>query len=337
MDIGQSLEDRFLYFMDNHELVENLDDLACFQEEKADYLFSDRDLIIEVKNIESDPSFKLEELNENLKNEPDYPLFFGEKNLTDVFEHFENSDELSQIAYKKLTMQVERALEKAEKQIKNTRKKFGLDSAYGVVIILNDLVKVLDPDHIASRAAKFLLKTNNGRYRYKNINSIVLISETHKVKNSGPYEEALPIVFINSPHTQANSLHNLKLDDLLKQWSHFCGRQYIEIERKISQADNYFNERGSNATERPMVRQELWRAQYITNRYYKKLSDDDFLKAVAVVMDELMPHFLKNKPNLSENKLMELMQASTHCVEEAQIRNMDMRHFDKYWNKELFN
>ncbi|MEX0297426.1 MAG: hypothetical protein AB3N28_00030, partial [Kordiimonas sp.] len=59
------------------------------------------------------------------------------------------------------------------------------------------------------------------------------------------------------------------------------------------------------------------------------------LRGVGRVLTKVLPHFLKNYPNLPDGEILQLMEEFTHCLEEAELRNLDMKHFAKYVEKPI--
>ncbi|MEX0299232.1 MAG: hypothetical protein AB3N28_09190, partial [Kordiimonas sp.] len=163
--VSKALEEKLFSFLRQYGDAENLDDNNNFEGEKADYLVLNKALVLEIKNIESNPRHKVTSFIDELSEHPSYPMFYGARSLNQIFEHFEDPEELDQTVYRKISQQIEAVLKKANRQIQNTQKMLALEDAAGVVILCNDNVEILDPEIIATRAGQFLHKKRGSVYR----------------------------------------------------------------------------------------------------------------------------------------------------------------------------
>ena len=97
-----------------------------------------------------------------------------------------------------MTRAVQTALEKADDQIEATRTALKLESACGVVVMLNANIEVLAPDVVTAKAGQMLLKLRNGDIRYKQISYVWIISESH-ILISKDGAEHLPLILLEGP------------------------------------------------------------------------------------------------------------------------------------------
>ncbi len=49
---------------------------------RADYFLSQRNVVIELKSLETDPSEKIETVLQTRREQPDFPVFFGNADLS---------------------------------------------------------------------------------------------------------------------------------------------------------------------------------------------------------------------------------------------------------------
>ena len=327
------LSQRFQAFLHGLDHSENLDEDSSIQGKKADFLAFARRLIVEIKALESDPSYKVDKIIEALRKRPEFPLFFGGRQVGKVLEHFPDAEVIRREIVDRATKQIIGALETADDQIGATRAHFGLRRAEGVVYILNDRIPLLDPNHIASAVVRVLRKRTGRRFRYRDIAYVVVISEIHSLETSVS-EENLPIIEMKGPSARRFSKADKRVSQLSRDWS-VCAGATAFFTGTMSGVNQFrFRERSTamkGAT--TMKRHEYWRTQYRANRYLAALTEDDFWKHTAEIFHSMTPHFLKNGKKLSEPEISDLLIRWTHCLEEAELRNLDVRRLDHYLHR----
>lgn len=173
-------KNRFLEFCKSFPGAECIDDLPVPPQspDRADYFFYGRRIIVEVKSIEKDPNAKLVRfLRQSGIDLPD-----GRYALSEVVKGHPDSD-LESKAWDKFTASISRALEKANSQIRDTKKIFQTGEADGVLILFHGKVASLTPDIILARVRQRLMKqTETGEWAHSHLTHIVLLSEIHKLK-----------------------------------------------------------------------------------------------------------------------------------------------------------
>ena len=152
-----NLEEKFQRFMLGLPSIENIDAIKLTaeerKEEKADYLGLGRSIIFEQKTITTDQADKVQSQIDLHINEDYFPLFYGERDINNLIKNFPNPEEINRRIYTQITKLLEGYLRKANNQIRSTSDLFGISQYSGVLIILNDKVKVLSPEIIIQRIA----------------------------------------------------------------------------------------------------------------------------------------------------------------------------------------
>lgn len=86
--IEKKLDTRFKEFLDTFAGIENIDNLNLTQqqkdESKADYFAENRQLIIELKSLETDTEHKIEKILEPHRSRPEFPDFFGKWQVSKI-------------------------------------------------------------------------------------------------------------------------------------------------------------------------------------------------------------------------------------------------------------
>lgn len=226
-----SLEARFKAFLEGLSASENLDSDSFANQvsrKKADYLLSNRRTIVEIKNIASDPMQKFDELMERLVlTRPDCPLFFGEVPLEHILQKLSDGKKVHQQITYKMTRAIQDSIEKADRQIRQTKEDLEIQDALGILVILNDTVYSLSPEVISGAAKKMLKKRKpNGNLVCNELDYIWLISETHKYELPGQ-PPMLPLIRISKVDHKNNTEPARFMSYLEEAFSRFCGQPFV--------------------------------------------------------------------------------------------------------------
>ena len=149
-----------LGFLASTQGVEVIDDLISFgtykNKQRADYLFADRRIVIELKTFMTDPSPKVEkELNKH-ESRDDYPVSYGKVELQEILQHLPDGEKINKRIYRKVTRSVKNAIRSAEDQIRDTKEIFALNESVGLLVLLNEDISVLAPEIVVHKASELL-------------------------------------------------------------------------------------------------------------------------------------------------------------------------------------
>lgn len=323
--------DRFREFLGVLPGAESLDDPNVLVRsaliKRADYLLFQRSMIAEVKQLETDPAFKVEAVLERYKLQPSYPLFFGQRTLTAVLAHMpaELQEEIRQEVFESITRSIANGCEAANRQIRETRAFFGLPQASGVLFLLNDDISILSPDVLAARVEQQMHKhAADGTDRFPEIAFTCVCTWAHFVRSSDG-TPSHPILVVEGPAAKAHASASNQLDYIFHAWSsHGNARLFNGGKASRAHLEDY---RIALPTEQPtqIPRHEAWRIEYRQHRHLAALTPEDLLVHGRSVFDELSQHFLVGGDRKGD--LMEIMQRWTHFLEECELRNVDMRQF----------
>ncbi len=326
-----SLEDRFKAFLEQLDGAESIDDTLSDEElahgKRADFLLDGRHVILEVKSLEADPEYKIEQRLEPHRNRPEFPAFYWNADLNEILPYLPDGKEIRREIFHAVTRAVQGALEKADDQIEATKKALGLPDACGIIAILNEKVGILAPEIVTAKASQILLKTRDGHVRYKHIAYVWIVSESHRVASKGGLEH-LPLIIMEGPTADDHVAAGKYLDSLQPKWAEFEKVPFFSLGQRANLDGLTFEKRTADQTEavnRPLVRHEVWRLAYKARPYLRSLSQEDFLEHAVRILKAMMPHFLVGGQKLPKATVAEFMEGWTHVLEEAEHRRLDMK------------
>lgn len=294
---------------------------------RADYLLFQRSMIAEVKQLETDPAYKVEAIIERYRSHPSYPLFFGQRTLQAVLAHLppETRQEIRQGVYDSISRSIMEGCEDANRQIRETRAYLGLPQASGVLFILNDRIPIFSPNVIAARIGQQMHKrTTDGADRFPEIAFVCAISWAHFIRGTDG-TAAHPILTVEGPAAKSHPVAGQQLDYVLHAWSlHGDARLLEGGKASMDLLEDYRSALPEESTAR-LPRHEVWRRSYRQQRYLEMLSMEELMAHGQSVFAEVGPNFLVGQNRHAD--IAKGMQRWTDFMEECQLRNLDMRHF----------
>lgn len=180
----------------------------------ADYLFNEYNVVAELKCLEED---KIKDSNIRDKASEIYRRCLEEnKAPVIVYGAAKISSEGFPEKYKKELIElyrkpIRRVMEKANKQIRETKKYLNKKDAHGLLILANDGHTALDPNHVM-----WILNETFNRDGFSSINSILFFTVNLIAEHPDINKNLL--VWISSDRTQENKCHPQLLTRLQNKW-----------------------------------------------------------------------------------------------------------------------
>ncbi|RUR97689.1 hypothetical protein [Pectobacterium polaris] len=324
-----SIDSRFERFMLSLNSVEAIDSIELNQElrkkKKADYMGMGRKIIFEQKCITQEQSQKIENELEKYVNDDNYPFFYGKRDFNLIIKNLPNNEDIKKRAFFQITKLLESYLSQASKQIESTKKIFNLENPVGVLIILNEKIKILSPEIVVTRLQQRMKEKTGNTLRFGKIDYVIFISETHLFNG-------IPAVIILEganaySHPEDTSEY---INYIVNAWAQFNGGKAINI----NNPSEFFNKLEEKKDPLPnyITRSDARGIWYRKNRYMKEWSDDKVAKEAARHLDLIYPYIIKGGLKLPKDKLGELMIMFGDFIEESNIRGLDLRELKNHHN-----
>lgn len=320
-----SLKTRFEHFMSILPSIEVLDKLLPHGQDRksvADYFGLGRRIIFEQKAITTDQADKIQREIDKYQDEDFFPLFYGQRDINQILKHFPDQDVVKRKIYNHITRALEEYLSSANKQILSTEALFDLTNTVGVLIILNDSVRVLSPEILFHRISSRLLeKLDSGGFRFNRINYVVLVSETHN------FQGKLPLILTIEGPSIAENKDTVSdyLQYLSVSWACYNGRELAQLSvEQINWQD--FKETQKEST-LPKTRSQERIEWYKHNPYLNHLTDEQLLEYGSKLLDAILPYVLKGsiQERSSTEQGGELFLQFGDFIEETNRRGIDLK------------
>jgi len=328
--------------------VERVDDIEMphgyESSRRADYFLDQRNVVIELKSLETDPSEKIETVLQTRREQPDFPVFFGNAELGKVLEKLPDGDALHKKIAERITRSVEDAFRSAKHQIAETKRAFGLPASSGLLVILNHNIDIFSPQILGCKCRQLIDSPSADPGQLPAINFVWIIQATHYAGIDAG-NKVVPSIHIESAKYPLSDTTRRRIRLLAAQRAQFDGVPFVGTQdsQKISAATSFEREKAGTAV--PLKQTELWKTQYRANPYMRGLSDDAFLIHTSRVFGQLVPFFATEEGDMSPKRsvtsesqvVQDYMSAWTHCLMEMNERMIDIRDLMAFYKGGRYN
>jgi len=337
--MDQKLPEKFASFVRNYEGAEIIDELSLTPEqraaEKADYFFNGRTIIAEQKSLKISTTHKIEAILKPYEDTPEWPLFYGELELHKIVNYLPEPEKINAKILEAVTDSIETLFRKANRQIRTTKQMFGLPSAGGLLIILNDLVDILSPDLLAFRVRRCLQKRINAEERrFPEITVVWAINGAHYTQLT-PTLKAMPLLIMPSGLPDSNHVETF-VDLLGERWSAFEGKPHLRTNAQTLRNFKFSAFRDDVKKSGSLPRHRVWILQYRQNPHLRSLSKTELFQYGLMAnfeMEDMLCTESKQKPTPA--LMDEVGQKFMHFIEEMNFRGIDMREFERFSSDQL--
>jgi hypothetical protein len=222
-----NLKDRFFEFCRQYPGAEDIGEPLKSSDvptgmKIADFFFQVRTIVCEVKTLTTETAEKLVAcMQENSIGPSDLPN--GQHNIKQLFLQLHEGEKKYRKAMTLITTPLANGLDDAEKQIRDTKKLFDIPNSDGLLVILNDQVKLAGPPLIFERLGQRLAKTvEDGSPYHKNINHIVHIGENYTPGEENVY---MNLSLANPLAPEANGVAAF-VQHFMEAWAAFNGQTF---------------------------------------------------------------------------------------------------------------
>lgn len=229
--IMNSFEEGFAGFVSKYSGAEVVFDVLKPSERSfpnADYFFNNRRVVAELKCLEEEKYMDIHNIFQRLLNKGEIRPFQKGMTIGEVLRGHPREESIRDEIYNKITSSLAGALEKANRQIRETKRHFNLVDSRGIAILVNLDNTILEPLIADRMITKILLQKNGAGLRYEELNLVIYISEVHFFEE-GPGRRAMPF-FVATRKKDLDEVDTICVNDFMKMWSEFRGLPIAPLE-----------------------------------------------------------------------------------------------------------
>lgn len=225
----KSLRERFEDFVTSLEGFESIDKLLRGNDpegkKRADYLLSDRSIIVEQKTLTVDPADRPEKFIQKLVEERGI-VVYGQISTDMIFRKLPDGQAQKGKMFDAMTCQIDTDVANGDKQTRDTRDIFNIPDALGVLIILNENAKTLEPDIIRYGVQRSYAKLQEGKFRYPHNQGVIVISELHQLNWCEKTRTPLVLTFCRDDDRYKRRFIDFS-NKLSRYWAWFNGAPFV--------------------------------------------------------------------------------------------------------------
>ncbi|MEL7358536.1 MAG: hypothetical protein AAFN40_18505 [Cyanobacteria bacterium J06560_6] len=311
--------------MKNAEVVDEIElTLEQKKAKKPDFFFCNRQFIGEMKSLNADTEYKASAILEKQQERPEFPIFFGSWESEKILNCLPDGEYVKERMIKAITSGLKKSLKKANRQIRDSKKTYSIESAEGILIIINDSVEILSPEVIAYRVSQVMGERNpSGELLCPDIAVVLILGSLHTMHLEHS-QEVLPAITVINSYTTDYEMARDYTGWLQKKWAEFNNMPLIE--RDISPELLRTSKREEPQPYKQLTRSDLWRKDYRNTPYLRQLPEDELMSRGQEIMYEMVPFFLRGShESPSEQRALKLLELNTHLMEEFNHRGLDFR------------
>lgn len=281
-------------------------------------------LAIEIKSLETDPTDRLENALAPEKDDPNWPIFFGEWAANKVLEHFPNSEQLNKKLVDRLGRALVTHLKKANDQLANYTKNSKRRNLVRLLVILNEDHAEYAPDAVAYIIQRELRrKRDDGTYRYCDIDAVVFLSDRH-VAALGKIP-ALPIIAMLGANCDMHPWKEDIVQIFAKRWATWNNAPVFS---KDANAVHDFV--AAEHIPDKVPQHEKWRLDYRRRPYMKSWKDED-LRSLwdHVLLLSLLFGHRETPKKIPLDGYMQTIERFSHLQVEVAERGLSLEYFEK--------
>lgn len=206
----------------------------------ADYLFNNRKFVVELKCLTDEKFPKVHSILRDLLRRGEIGNFKKGATIGEVLKCHPRREAIILEIFKKITSSFEGSFEKANRQIRETKRNMNLEEAQGVVLFVNLDNTALEPLIAARLIDKLMLQKKGNSFRYEETTFVIYISDVHYQYESEE-RKGMPL-FINSrkPQKEISACEWAFLNGFIEIWSKFRGLP-VELTKEELESIQYLS------------------------------------------------------------------------------------------------
>ena len=302
---------------------QSLDDPDKSEQQRPDYSCLGGLVAIELKTLEDDGEERLENLLEQLRQRPDWPLFLGSAPLQSFIKNTDDPDGLGKKVLERIGRGIPRPLQKANRHLEAHERDHPRKNLVKILVLVNEDHGPYDPhtvSYILWDAVRWV--QSDGSPRFAHVDAIIYFTERHAtvVQNLLTF----PITAVEGAGMDDAPWKSEVVDFIQRRWIQHCG--YPELSVEDPQVSDFTT---IDHIPDQAPRHERWRTDYRRRPYLKGLTTDELRDRFDEIMLINTLSFLKNPPiSVPKDQTTLSMERFTHMMLEMADRATPITQFD---------
>lgn len=290
----------------------------------ADFLLGSSKYVLEIKTIKEETGKKhVQTAGRAIQDRPEVPFIYGGAPFEDIIANCADKDEIRARLVNKIGRKIEDYVRDAEEQILSTKQIYSLHDACGVLLVINQMDKAIDPSLIARRISQCFKRRSESGSKGKAFELAIILDLMHCHIANGVLSH--PIVYLQNDFcfSRNNELYTFFNNYISLFFKSFEVTYRSNLPFKIEDFSRVIPENENG----PTPRYELWRKQYRQCRYLKDKTNDEVYLFGATLLNTLNRKFVIGNTSgaPSDDVTKSAFELWSHFLEETHIRKLDLK------------
>ena len=318
------MEEKIKTYLRADPCAMDLDATYNGRERIADFLLGSGKYILEIKTIKEETGKKhVQAAGSAIQDRPEVPFVYGGAPFEHIIANCADKDEIRAKLVNKIGRKIEDYVRDAEEQILSTKKIYSLHGAYGVLLVINQLDKAIEPSLITRRISQCFKRRSERKSKEKAFQLAIVLDLMHCHAVDGLLGHPIAYLYNNFCFPQNDELHAFFSEYMSRFFGSLGANYRNDFTVKIEDFSNVIQENKNG----PSPRYEWWRKQYRKCRYLKDKTDDEVYLFGAEHVETLKKRFVigYSAEIPSDDEVKRTFELWTHFLEETHIRKLDLK------------
>lgn len=302
----------------------SLDDIQSHGKRRADYLCLRGMLAIELKSLEDSGEERMDNLVDELRKRPDWPMFFGSAPMQAFIDNTDDPEGVGRAVAERISRGVLGPLRKANKQLEAHALNFPRRSQVRVLVLVNEDHEIYDPHTVSYILWHAVRRLQRDRPLYPHVDAILYFTERHAMMADG--HVVFPCVSVESPAIGEEEWKGSVIDLISARWGRWNFGDAVQVDPESVDISRF---KTVDHIPETAPRHERWRTDYRRSPYLRSMTKSQLRERFDEIMVMTSLSFLKGSPQpLSQEAMALLMQQMTHMMVEMGDQAIPVTEFD---------
>jgi len=300
---------------------EALDGVQHPEVRKADFKCLRGLLAIELKSLEEDASERMDNLTDELRERPDWPVFLGSAPIESLLKHMQGPEEVRRRLADRIGRAIKSHMRKANKQLAAHEGAFPRNNMIKMMVLANEDHEIYDPEMVAHIVHHLLLRQENGTPLFPHVDAVIFLSERHAAPIN--HQIAFPIVCVESTSIESAAWKRDVTQIFMARWAQWNG---IPLHHSDPRTQKFTT---IDHIPEQMKRHERWQLDYRRNPYMSGFTDEQLRARFDEMTCVASLAFIKDSPlKPSHDAIAWSMSSMSHMMLEMGWRGIPVTQFN---------
>jgi hypothetical protein len=295
----------------------------------ADFFFNDRQLIGELKSLETSRMPAIQKVIDELRDKGEAPIFYHPAPVSQIIKDHPHRRKLNRQFLMEIAKRLEKDFREANGQIRDTKAAFNIPAAKGFILIMNSELQEMTLKLAWNELNRLIQRKRGNAFAYEHLDFAIYLQDVEVRERSRNYAEHPVLTVLRKDNGEITEF----IDQFLRAIASAKGFDFLAHNGNASTVlDSVIpHKRFNTIMQVPLTRSQVWKARYLQKRTYRNLTDDELLgKLGQFILEEyLVLKDGKVSINMAEATREYIHETIEGLFTECELRFVDMQKLQK--------